>query len=164
MNNWDEARIEKLCGQRGMKPRRTSPQEDSILHIDLTVELEGVRVGIDVKGARRIRRVDPAPSRWYTWLELRNRNGLRGSLFGQARYLVIASPRGWLWVKRSTLAAECTLRYIEQNGQVEEGRSWYSKRRGRSVIILVPYTYLYKQALLTWADPALNSRYYAQTE
>jgi hypothetical protein len=164
VNNWDEARVESLCAARNMQPKRSTPREDSILHIDYTVLLDGKRVGIDVKGARRIRRTDPAPSQWYTWLELRNRNGLRGSLFGHAEYLVIASPRGWLWVRRSTLAAECTLRYIEQHGRVEEGTAWYSKHRGHSVIILVPYTYLYTQALLTWADPALNTRYYAQTE
>jgi len=164
VNNWDEARIEKLCALRGMQPRRTSAKEDSIQHIDFTVDFHGKRVGIDVKGPRRIKRKDLAPSRWFTWLELRNVNGLKGSLFGHARYLVIASPRGWLWCKRSALAAECTLRYIELHDIAKEGESWYSKRRGKSVIILVPYTYLYRQALQQWADPALISRYYAEAE
>lgn len=164
MNNWDEAQVFKLCARRGMDPRRTTPKEDSQLHIDITVAIDRVRVGIDVKGPRRLRRGDSSPSSWYTWLELRNRNGLRGSLFGCARYLVIASPRGWLWCKRADLAAECTLRYIEQHGKAAYGKAWYSKHRGRSTIILVPYTYLYKMALECWRDPALTNRYYAEAE
>ena len=147
MYNRDEARVERLCAKRGLNPRRTTPLEDSALHIDLTVD-EGThgRVGIDVKGPRRLRRGDPAPSPWYTWLELRNRNGLRGSLFGAAQYLVVASPRGWLWLNRQELAIECTLRYIENVGKREAYTPWWTKHRGHSVIILAPYTYLYRVA------------------
>lgn len=161
MRNWCEARVFELCAVNGLDPLPATPLQDSKEHIDLTVELEDIRVGVDVKGPRRIARQDSQFSYWYTWLELRNRNGLRGSLFGEAMFIVIASPRGWLWLKREDLAAECTLRYIEHTGQKDIHKAWASKQRGQSVIILTPYTYLYKHAVMTWEDGELKSKYYA---
>lgn len=159
--NEDERRVYELCEAFGHEPRKTSGLDDSARHIDLTVVIEGKRVGVDVKGARRVNRQDSNFSYWYTWLELRNRNGLRGSLFGEAEYLVIASPRGWLWCDRAEVCAECVLRYIEHSGVKDANKAWLSKQRGHSVIILVPYTYLYKVARAIWQDAQLEARCYA---
>lgn len=162
--NWAEARVITLAQERGHSPRRSNGLEDSALHIDLWLTIDGQELGVDVKDARRINRRDPNPSAWYTWLELRNRNGLRGSLFGKAKYLVIASPRGWLWVDRSDLVAEAVLRYIEHSGCTPPGEAWHCKYRGHSVIILAPYYYLYKVARDVWPDKELQARSYAATE
>lgn len=161
MRNWSEARVFELCEAYGLEPMPTSPLEDSRDHVDITVELEGIRLGIDVKAPRRLARQDATFSYWYTWLELRNRNGLRGSLFGSATFIVIGSPRGWLWMKREDLAAECVLRYIEQTGSKDINKPWWTKQRGQSVIILTPYTYLYKHAVYRWEDGELRRKYYA---
>lgn len=159
MRNRDEARVERIAARKGMEPRRTAPLEDSVLHIDLTVKYGNGRVGVDVKGPRRFRRHDPTYMYNATWLELRNRHGLRGSLFGAARFLVVASPRGWLWIEREAVAAECVLRYIEGNNARTEGEPWWTKERGNSVIILVPYYYLYAIAAHTWPDSYLTDAY-----
>ena len=68
MYNRDEARVNAYAPSVALTRGAQRP-EDSALHIDPTVN-EGPhgRVGIDVKGPRRLRRGDPAPSPWYTWL------------------------------------------------------------------------------------------------
>jgi len=160
--NAAEQRVYALCSERGLQPTYSNGHEDSTLHIDMYVNIYGRRTGIDVKGPRRVWRHDPNYSTSFTWLELRNRHGLRGSLYGDARYLVVASPNGWLWVVRNQVAAECTLRCIENLNRVEKGLAWWTKERGNSLIILVPYTYLYSVAAYTWPDEYLNTLYNAQ--
>lgn len=162
MYNWAENRVLELCEQLGFEPKKTTAIDDSTHHIDLTVILDNKLIGIDVKGARRIARQDSNFSYYYTWFELRNCNGLKGSLFGKAMYFVVASPNGWLWIKREEIATECVLRYIEHNNNVEAGNAWYSKRRGSSVIILVPFTYLYSIAHTMWNDNQLINKCYAE--
>ena len=160
--NRDEDCVYKHCARRGLEPRRTSPLEDAALHIDMTCNYGRERVGIDVKGPRRINRRDNEYSSDYTWLELRNRHGLRGSLFGKAKYLVIASPEGWLWVDRQELAIEAVLRYIENVNKGEPSTPWFTKHRGHSVIILCPFAFLYKVAASVWPCNYLQEQYNAK--
>jgi len=166
MRNRDEARVFELCDKHGLTPSWSTGTEDSSLHVDIWLSpIVGVdKVGIDVKGPRKYARQDTEFACGHTWLELRNRHGLRGSLFGHQKYIVIASPRGWLWLDRHELAIECVLRYIEHVGRSEPRRDWYAKSRGHSVIILAPFAYLYKVATDVWPDEQLQKRYNANPE
>ena len=164
--NWSEHRIVQLCRERKMHVTFTDDIIDSSEHIDIVCSINGLAKTIDVKGASRIQKKDKEYSRTHRWLEIRNNNGLRGSLFGRADFIVIASPIGWLWVDRNEVAGECVLRYIENNGKTIQRGDWHTRSvKGRgSVIILVPYKYLYSIAVCKWTDKELYNRYYAKTK
>ena len=164
--NWSEHRIVQLCKQRKMHVTFTDDIIDSSDHIDIVCSMNGLAKTIDVKGASRIQKKDKEYSRTHRWLEIRNNNGLRGSLFGRADFIVIASPIGWLWVDRNEVAGECVLRYIENNGKTKERDDWHTRAvKGRnSIIILVPYKYLYSISTRLWADNKLIDRCYATTK
>ena len=61
------------------------------------------RVGVDVKGMRKLSRNDPNPSLTITWLELRNVNGGPGSLYGKAQYIAFVRLNDILIVDRIRL-------------------------------------------------------------
>ena len=164
--NWYEHRIVELCKSRNMHVAFTEDIIDSSDHIDIVCSYNGITSTADIKGASKICKADKNYCTTHRWLEIRNNNGLRGSLFGRADYLVVASPKGWLWVDRNEAAGECVLRYIENNGKTNEGDDWHTRSvKGRnSIIILVPYKYLYKISHRLWIDDKLISRCYAKNK
>ena len=164
--NWYEHRIVELCKKRNMHVSYTEDIIDSAEHIDIVCSYNGITSTADIKGASKVCKGDKNYSTTHRWLEIRNNNGLRGSLFGRADYLVVASPRGWLWLDRNEVAGECVLRYIENNGKTKERDDWHTRAvKGRnSIIILVPYKYLYSISTRLWADNKLIDRCYATTK
>jgi hypothetical protein len=164
--NWSEQRVVELCKERKMHVSFTEDIIDSSEHIDIVCSYNGITSTADIKGPSKITKHDKQFSSTHRWLEIRNNNGLRGSLFGNANYLVIASPIGWLWVDRNEVAGECVLRYIENNTKTKERDDWHARSvKGRnSIIIAVPYKYLYKISVRRWVDKKLYNRYYAKTK
>jgi hypothetical protein len=164
--NWYEHRIVELCKKREVTVHFTEEIIDSSEHIDIVCTYKGVSKSVDIKGASKVCKHDKHYSTSHRWMEIRNNNGLRGSLFGKADYLVVASPNGWLWLDRNELAGECVLRYIENNGKTKERDDWHTRAvKGRnSIIILVPYKYLYSISKRSWADNKLINRCYATTK
>ena len=162
--NWYEYRIVELCKARNMDVSFTADIVDSSDHIDIVCTYNSITSTVDIKGASKVSKRDKQYSSTHRWLEIRNNNGLRGSLFGNANYLVIASPIGWLWVDRNEVAGECVLRYIENVGSTKERDDWHARSvKGRnSIIIAVPYNYLYKISIRRWADKRLYNRYYTK--
>ena len=163
IRNWYEHRIVELCKKRNMHVSYTEDIIDSAEHIDIVCSYNGITSTADIKGASKVCKGDKNYSTTHRWLEITNNNGLRGSLFGRADYLVVASPKGWLWLDRNEVAGECVLRYIENNGKTKERDDWHTRAvKGRnSIIILVPYNYLYKISHRLWIDDKLISRCYA---
>lgn len=161
--NWYEHRLVELCKERDVKVDFTEEIIDSSEHIDIVCTYNGIISTADIKGASKVTKSDRYNSSTHRWLEIRNNNGLRGSLFGKADYLVVASPKGWLWLDRNEVAGECVLRYIENNGKTNERDDWHTRAvKGRnSIIILVPYNYLYKISQRLWSDDILYKRCYA---
>lgn len=161
--NWYEHRVKELCKAKGMLVQQTTDIVDSSEHIDYIVQHKSQTFTIDIKGASKLSKKDKTYSITHRWLEIRNNNGLRGSLFGNATYLVIASPYGWLWVHRNYIAGECVMRYIENHNKTKQGDDWHSRSVvGRnSIIIAAPYKYLYKHAVRVWLDDQLIQRCYA---
>ena len=164
--NWYEHRVIELCKERKMHVSFTEDIIDSSEHIDAVCSMNGLVKTIDIKGASRICKHDKHFSTTHRWLEIRNNNGLRGSLFGSADFLVVASPVGWLWLDRNEVAGECVLRYIENNGKTNERDDWHTRSvKGRSsVIIAVPYKYLYTITRCRWVDKQLYNKCYAKNK
>ena len=164
--NWAEQRVVQLCKERKIHVSFTEDIIDSAEHIDIVCSYNGITSTADIKGASKVCKGDKNYSTTHRWLEIRNNNGLRGSLFGRANYLVVASPKGWLWLDRNEVAGECVLRYIENNGKTKERDDWHTRSvKGRnSIIILVPYKYLYKISQRLWVDDKLLSRCYAENK
>ena len=134
-----------------MQPEWTPRKIDTIAHVDLIVTLHGKRVGIDVKGVGRKNRHDAEFDKVGRWMELRNVRGMRGSLFGQAKYMVVASPHGWLWVDRAEMMVETVLRYVEN--------TWEHRQRGESVIVHVPFEYMLRHAVMIMPCQFVLSHY-----
>ena len=160
--NWSEQRVHELAAAKGLDPQKTTPKQDALLHIDITMNAETLmptqeRIGIDVKAPRKERRHDNHYMTTHTWLELRNVRGFAGSLLGQADYLALASPSGWIFIDRQKALNETLLKVLDSKSSAfYPSSSWRIKERGKSFIVLVPYEWLIKHSA-----EKLISRYYA---
>lgn len=112
----EQGKIDELTAARsivaalGGHMEWASPREDIEDHIDLwwsrpEPKYPGLfaRVGIDVKGMRRISRHDEALSNTITWLETQNVHGRPGSLYGRATYVAFLRVGKVLLVNRVKL-------------------------------------------------------------
>lgn len=73
------------------KIKFSSAQEDIHQHIDLWIGNKS----FDVKAAKRINRLDSNPCYSIHWIELRNVNGQKGWLFGNANYIAFELENNW---------------------------------------------------------------------
>ena len=168
--NWSEQRVCELAAARGLQPKKATPKEDALLHIDLTMSGATItpvaeRIGVDVKAPRKERRHDQHYMTTHTWLELRNVRGFAGSLLGQADYLALASPSGWIFIERKKALNETLLKVLDSSSSAfNPSSSWRIKERGKSYIVLVPYAWLIKHSAAVWPDEILVSRYYAENK
>ena len=95
-----------LAEQRGYSPRKSSLQEN-MNHVDVwlyRVTPEGrERVGVDVKGMKRIARGDAMVNPDWVWLELESASGGLGWLRRGADVIAFQQPTGFLLVNRLAL-------------------------------------------------------------
>lgn len=112
----------------------TDAAEDVTRHIDLHIALS-----VDVKGARRNRRTDQNADTGIIWLEVRNVNGARGWLFGDADAIVFDIGERWLIVNRHRLADWLFTTYPPTDAAETTGAyalHKYYKRHGRRDVII----------------------------
>ena len=80
---------------------RPTDQQDINEHWD--VEIDGVK--FDIKGFKKINRVDDQVNYDIHWVELKNVNGDSGWLYGLADYIAFEIKDEWLIVKREKLVS-----------------------------------------------------------
>jgi hypothetical protein len=83
----------------GTTSKSSTKSEDINKHFDLTINCKKY----DVKGLKKINRVDTMPNEQYHWIELKNVNGKLGWLYGEADYFAFELNEYWLIVDKLKL-------------------------------------------------------------
>ena len=83
----------------GITSKTSTKSEDINKHFDLTIDSKKY----DVKGLKKINRVDTTPNEQYHWIELKNVNGEYGWLYGEADYFAFELNEYWLIVDKLKL-------------------------------------------------------------
>lgn len=84
---------------------KSTLSEDMNLHIDFWwAKPNEEKVGVDVKGVKKNNRKDKTPDDTINWLELKNINGGKGWLYGEAEYIAFITLSDVVFVKRDPLA------------------------------------------------------------
>lgn len=91
-----------FCKARGLSSslvEEASKEDDIYRHIDIWIGTNS----FDVKAAKKTNRSDSLPNYCIHWSELRNVNGEKGWLFGQADYIVFELGTSWCVCPRISL-------------------------------------------------------------
>lgn len=127
---------------------------DAISHIDVfwRDKKDDKWVSFDVKGLRKKNRSDNDVSVDTTWLELQNVNGHKGSLYGDANYLVFEGVDSWYIVRRQTLLNNL-LNTIKDNTvyfkNPNEDFKYYQRKGRKDIIVRVPFSFIIKNTAKT---------------
>lgn len=78
---------------------KASREDDMYRHIDVWIESSS----FDVKAGKKINRSDVMPNYDIHWIELRNVNGKKGWLFGEADYIAFELEKTWCVCPRKSL-------------------------------------------------------------
>lgn len=76
----------------------TSEDEDIKKHVDLKFT-----VGVDVKGLKKVNRADHEINENIHWVELKNVNGKKGWLYGEAEFFAFEIKDYWIVVEKAEL-------------------------------------------------------------
>lgn len=91
-----------FCKARGLSSslvEEASKEDDIYRHIDIWIGSNS----FDVKAAKKTNRSDVLPNYNIHWVELRNVNGDKGWLFGQADYIAFELETTWCICPRTSL-------------------------------------------------------------
>lgn len=91
-----------LSKERGWKVSKSSIYDDIMGHWDYEIKRDGIKYRVDVKGLKRINS-HSAVDDSLILVELKNVNGGRGWLIGEADYIAFEIEEGLLMVKRDKL-------------------------------------------------------------
>ncbi len=91
----------------GLKVRDSSRDEE-FKHIDFHIETgQGLKLSVEVKARKKIKRSDAVVNDEYVWVEFKNVRGLRGWLYGSADLVAFERADDFLMVSRKDLARLC---------------------------------------------------------
>jgi hypothetical protein len=76
----------------------TSQEEDIKDHVDVKIS-----IGVDVKGLKKINRVDESVNENFHWVEIKNVQGKDGWLYGKADFFAFEIKDYWIIVGREDL-------------------------------------------------------------
>ena len=123
----------------------SSQMDDINNHIDLFWSDGKKKCSFDVKGARKKSRYDNEVSYDTTWLELKNVNGLEGSLLGKQDYIAFELKDQWAIVRRKQLL-DATLKKLEDKTiyttNPNEDFKLYQRSGRQDLIVRVPYEFI----------------------
>lgn len=109
----------------------TSKKDDIFKHIDLYWN----GVGIDVKGIKREYRNGNLNDKFH-WIELRNVNGDKGWLFGEAKLFAFETFNSYLLIKKSTLIKFIKNKVKKQNINNTPSLYSYYRRKNRLDVVV----------------------------
>jgi len=143
--SWEEfKRLAKITEENFAKnlkdPVWADSKQDMFEHWDVKGILDGELLKFDVKGMKKINRLDQNTQDDYTWIEGTNVRGRPGWIKGKADYIVFERKDYWLIVKRKELF-EFICNKLEENN-FKKGKGIYEiyQRQGRlDKITMVPF-------------------------
>jgi len=84
-------------------PRKSTFNENIRNHFDIVYTKGDKTIKIDVKACKRLNRKDTNTNQDIIWIELRNVNGNKGWLYGEADYIVFERENEFVFVDRKEL-------------------------------------------------------------
>jgi hypothetical protein len=81
----------------------STPNQDMLSHWDVAIIWESDPTLVDVKGMKKITRLDPEPNENFHWVELVNVTGKWGWLYGAAEDFAFETEDYWLIVSKEKL-------------------------------------------------------------
>lgn len=83
-------------------------RSDDINHIDFFMEMDGgIKMSVDVKSRKKIKRSDESVNDELLWIEFKNVRGMRGWLYGKADLIAFERENDFLLVNRKLFARLC---------------------------------------------------------
>lgn len=122
-----------------------SKTDDIKNHIDLFWVKNDKSCSFDVKGVRKKSRYDTSVSYDTTWLELKNVNGLNGSLLGKQDYMAFEMKDEWVIVRRKSLLLSLLKMLSDKtiyNTNPNEDYKLYQRSGRQDLIVRVPYSFI----------------------
>ena len=96
----------QLMREIGGRIEPATEAEDIYDHVDFWwIQPDGSRLGVDVKGLKKLGRNDPRVNDVDTWIETMQVNGRPGWVYGKATYVAFRRLKSTLFVRREKLAS-----------------------------------------------------------
>jgi hypothetical protein len=86
-----------------MKVAKSSRSEE-FSHIDFHIEVNGLKLSVEVKSRKKVKRGDSNVNDDLIWIEFKNVRGMRGWLYGSAEVIAFERENDFLMVNRKHLA------------------------------------------------------------
>jgi len=123
-----------------INPKWANSEQDMFEHWDVEGELNGKLLKFDVKGMKKINRLDVNYQDDITWVEGTNVHGKIGWIKGKANIIVFERFFCWLLVDREELLHLVITKLKENNYKKGKGIYMIYQREGRKdKITMVPY-------------------------
>lgn len=127
-------KVEQQFAQLFNRVAYANEQQDMYDHWDVELQTR-----VDVKGMRKIRRTDDAPTEDYQWIELKNVTGKPGWLFGQADLFAFETARLWVLVDKQRLQ-DFTKSVLIKQIKPEPTLYYLYQRKGRQDMLVLVKT------------------------
>jgi hypothetical protein len=132
--------IEEHFSKCLINPKWADSEQDMFEHWDIEGELNGKLLKFDVKGRKKINRLDVNYQDNITWVEETNVHGKSGWIKGKADIIVFERCSHWLLVNREELLNLVNNKLKENNYKKGKGIYMIYQRTGRKdKITMVPF-------------------------
>ena len=150
----EECFSKDLLSDSGGEVKFATAKEDMQQHIDLFWRANNANkwASFDVKGMKKETRSDKNVSPHITWLELKNVNGDKGSLMGDANYMVFEAQDVWYLVRRQELLNKLLGKMVDNTIYEENPGAdfkYYQRKNRKDLIVRVPFSFITDNAVKT---------------
>jgi len=92
-----------MAESKGYVTNKSSREDNMHKHIDYTLEGKDKTVSVDIKARKRTSRRDKKFNDEWIWLELKNVQGRKGWLYGEADFIVFETEKTFILAPRKSL-------------------------------------------------------------
>lgn len=92
-----------MASNRGYITEKSSREDNMHKHIDYTLEGKNKKVTVDIKARKRTSRRDKKFNDEWVWIEIKNVQGKKGWLYGEADFIVFETEDSFVLAPRKSL-------------------------------------------------------------
>jgi len=93
----------EMATKRGYITEKSTRQDNMHKHIDYSLEGKDKKVTVDIKARKRTSRRDSKFNDEWVWLEIKNVQGRKGWLYGEADFIVFETEESFVLAPRKSL-------------------------------------------------------------